>query len=309
MVKATKNRKNLFLFFKILLFLAVAILCYFQFSKIKFTKSIDEIELNLYPFIGMVLLLPMNYFFEWKKWRSVLNTIDTDLGSRTNFQAFMAGIVTGMLTPNMQGNFLGRMYYFPRRFRLNIILLTFWTNIGQFLIALIFGIISCSLIGVSVSQKMNDQFLVPLIVIVVIVAIIYFTVEKWNIGLRRFKFIRRFQGLIDNHQWFRLEVLLWGTLRYVVFSIQFWLSLIAFGGEPSLELILLVWQIYLWSTAAPSLILGKLFVRESIALWVLGGVGMGEMNIVFASLSIWVINLLIPTFIGIGVCKRETVKE
>lgn len=309
MVKATKNRKNLFLFIKILLFLAVAFLCYFQFSKINFTESFDKIELNLQPFIGMVLLLPLNYFFEWKKWSAVLDTIDTDVGIRTNFQAFMAGIVTGMLTPNMQGNFLGRMYYFPRRFRLNIILLTFWTNIGQFLIALIFGIISCLLIGVSVSQKMGYRFLVPLILIVIVVAIIYFTIEKWSIGLRRFKFIRRFQGLIESHRWFRLEVLFWGSLRYVVFSIQFWLSLLAFGGEPSLELLLLVWQIYLWSTVAPSLILGKLFVRESIALWVLAGIGMGEMNIVFASISIWVVNLLVPTLIGIGVCKRETVKE
>ena len=256
----------------------------------------------------MILLLPLNYFFEWKKWRAVLNTIDTDFGSKTNFQAFMAGIVTGMLTPNMQGNFLGRIYYFPRRFRLNVILLTFWTNIGQFLIALLFGLISCLLIGISVYQETDYQFALLLSGLVTFVLIIYKTKKKWNIGLRRFKFVRRFQRLIVLHPLFRLEVLLWGSLRYVVFSVQFLLSLAAFGGEPSFALLLLVWQIYLWSTIAPSLILGKLFVRESISLWVLGGIGLVEINILFASLSIWIVNLLIPTLIGIAVCKRETLE-
>lgn len=257
----------------------------------------------------MILLLPLNYFFEWKKWRAVINTIDTDFGSRNNFQAFMAGIVTGMLTPNMQGNFLGRIYYFPRRFRLNVILLTFWTNIGQFLIALLFGLISCLLIGISVYQETDSRFLILMGALVALVALIYFTVEKWRIGIKRWKFIRRFQELIEKHPLFRLEVLFWGSLRYIVFSVQFKFSLIAFGAEPTIELLLLVWQIYLWSTIAPSLILGKLFVRESIALWVLGGIGMAEINIVFASVSIWIVNLLVPTLIGIAVCKRETVGE
>src|SRR5690606_26603242 len=198
---------------------------------------------------------------------------------------------------------------FPRRFRLNVILLTFWTNIGQFLIALLFGLISCLIIGISVYHESEYPFVLMLAAVVLVVGLIYFTVEKWDVGLRRFKFVRRFQRLIVHHPLFRLEVLFWGSLRYVVFSVQFLLALVAFGGEASFVILLLVWQIYLWSTIAPSLILGKLFVRESIAIWVLAGIGLGEINIVFASLSIWTVNLLIPTLIGITVCKRETLEE
>lgn len=305
MVKATKNRRNLFLFFKILSLLAVATLCYFQFSKIKLDLSFYKAQFEIYPLLGMILLLPLNYFLEWKKWRAVLNTIDTDFGSKTNFQAFMAGIVTGMLTPNMQGNFLGRIYYFPRRFRLNVILLTIWTNVAQFLIALAFGLLSCAMIGISVYKESDNQFVVILGILVALVTIVYFTLEKWKIGFNKFKFVRRFQQLISKYPLFRLEVLLWGSLRYLVFSIQFLLALVAFGGEPSFEMLFLVWQIYLWSTIAPSLILGKLFVRESISIWVLSGIGLGELSIVIASLSIWIVNLLVPTVIGIIVCKKR----
>ncbi len=253
----------------------------------------------------MILLLPLNYFFEWKKWRAVLNTTDSIAPIKTDIQAFFAGIVTGMLTPNMQGNFLGRIYYYPRKFRLNLILLTLWTNIAQFLIALFFGFVSWAYIGVSVYKDADFRFMLLLGSIILLITIIYFTAEKWKLGFSKIKFIRRFQGVISNYPLFRIEVLMWGILRYIVFSFQFFLTLIAFGGEPSLELYLLVWQIYLWSTIAPSLILGKLFVRESIAIWVLAGLGMGDVNIIMASLSIWIVNLLLPTLVGIVVCKKR----
>lgn len=309
MVKATKNRRNLFLFFKILLLIAVAFMCYFQFSKLSLDQSLEDIQFTVYPFLGMVLLLPLNYFFEWKKWRAVLNTVDMNFGSKTNVQAFFAGIITGMLTPNMQGNFIGRMYYYPRKYRLTLILLTLWTNIAQFLIALVFGLISWSCIGLSIYKDIDDRFSLLLGILIIGVAIIYFTAEKWKLGFNKFKFVKRFKAIISKHPLFRIEVLLWGILRYIIFSIQFFLALVAFGGDATIELFLLVWQIYLWSTIAPSLILGKLLVRESIAIWVLAGIGIGDLNIIFASLSIWIVNLLFPTLLGIVICQKRTLEK
>lgn len=308
MVKATKNRKNLFLILKILLFIFVAVICVFQLKKLD-VDQIQSIQLSApWALIVMILLLPVNYFFEWLKWKAILKTFDTDFGNTTNFQSFMAGIITGMLTPNMQGNFLGRVYYFPRRFRSNVILLTLWSNLGQFIVALLFGFLSLIIIGSSGYMELNNTIVLILVLIIVLFLLIYFTVSKWSFRFKKWKFFQRFKDALINYPRIKLEILLLGILRYLVFSFQFLLIIHAFGGSFSIEMYLLVWQIYLWSTIAPSLILGKLFVRESIAIWVLSGIGVGEWNIIFASLTIWIVNLLIPTLIGILVCKKRTVE-
>lgn len=293
---------------KILLFILVAVICIFQLKKLD-VDQIQSIQLAApWALIGMILLLPVNYFFEWLKWKAILKTFDTDFGNTTNFQSFMAGIITGMLTPNMQGNFLGRMYYFPRRFRSNIILLTLWSNLGQFIIALLFGFLSLVIIDSSHYLELDTTITGILISIIIVFSFVYFTVAKWKLGFINWKFFQRFKNALSAHPSIKLEILFWGILRYLVFSFQFFLTIHAFGGSFSIEMYLLVWQIYLWSTIAPSLILGKLFVRESIAIWVLSGVGIGEWNIIFASLTIWIVNLLIPTIVGILVCKKRLVE-
>ena len=48
----------------------------------------------------------------------------------------------------------------------------------------------------------------------------------------------------------------------------------AFGAEWNLILIAAIWQVYLITMLAPSLFLGKIGVKESIALFVLGGLGL-----------------------------------
>ena len=59
------------------------------------------------------------------------------------------------------------------------------------------------------------------------------------------------------------------TLRHAVFTLQFYLVLIAFGVETSFELIFWIWQVYFWVTLSPSLLLGKIGIRESIAVIIL----------------------------------------
>lgn len=308
MAKATKNTKKLFLFFKITLAIAVGFLCFFQFKKINFS-DIASLEVNaVSSLILMIVLMPMNYFFEWLKWKAVLKTVDTNFGNRIHFQSFMAGIITGMLTPNMQGNFLGRMYYYPRKYRSTIILMTLWSNLGQFIIALLFGAIALSVIGTSNYLKLDSSILWLLIGMIAVLFCLFLTIDYWRIGEKRVRFFQRFKVALHQHQGVKFEILLWGSLRYFVFSFQFLLMLHAFGGDFSWEMYLLVWQLYLWSTIAPALILGKLFVRESIAIWVFAGLGLGEMNIIVASLMIWIVNLLIPTLIGIFVCQKSTVE-
>lgn len=302
----------LFLAIKIVLTVAVAVLCYFQFKSIDFSELNHDFDFHFLPAFGLILFMPLNYFFEWKKWNSIIDTLNIDLGTKTNFQAIMAGIITGMLTPNMQGNFLGRMYYFPRRNRISIVLLTIWSNLGQLIITLSFGLFSLFIFKASYLPQSQVAVWILLLFIVGFL-VIFFSFEKWIFGsknnwFQRIKWLKRMRFLLKENPKFRFEQLGWGTLRYLVFSFQFVLAFMAFGASFSWELVVLVFQIYLWTTLAPSIILGKLVVRESIAIWVMTSIGLDAWTIIAASLSIWVINLLVPTLFGIVICKQKTIE-
>jgi hypothetical protein len=79
----------------------------------------------------------------------------------------------------------------------------------------------------------------------------------------------------------------------------------AFEDATNMDTFLWIWQIFLWTTLVPSLWFGKLVIRESIALLVLGSVGFGQVEILTSSILIWIFNLAIPSLIGIIICKQN----
>lgn len=303
MRKSNQNSSKSFLIIKITLFIGLIILAVWKFEATFEEKSFS---INIVAPVFLVfsfLLVPLNYYFEWLKWREVLSEQKTDFGIKTNFQAFMAGIITGVLTPNMQGNFLGRMYYYPRKHRISIIILTLWTNLAQFLISLIFGLFSVLLIG-DLSGLIGD-YSILLISLLFLFFLIYFLFGQFQFDQPKWRWWKRLQNTMKRKGLFKLKILFFGTARYLVFALQFFLVLLAFGAEPITSTYLSIFQLYFWTTIAPSLILGKLVVRESIAVWLMGGLVLDEWSLILTSFLVWFINLFIPTIIGFVVCKRR----
>lgn len=288
-----------------LLFLFLII--YLQLKSMQWNDFNSFSAPSFLPVLLMICLLPLNYFLEWKKWSLILKRLEVKTTKSLEIQSFFAGLLTAILTPNMQGNFLGRIYYFSRQQRVAIILLTLWSNYLQFCVAVLFGVISIWAIGSDSYLPISFGIKIGLLLLVIISFLPVFIGSKIIPLFKRFKSVRRIQGLLDNHRAFSFQLLFFSSARYLVFSIQFFLVLYAFGGAFSFVTLLLVWQIYLWTTFAPSLILGKIVVRETIAVWVLAGIGIGSWNIIFTSLFIWFINLILPALFGFVVCKKRAI--
>lgn len=254
-----------------------------------------------------ILLIPLNWFVEWKKWSLTLTYAEISADSDIKKHSFFAGIVTGMLTPNMLGNFLGRIYYFQRSERISIIVLTLLGNFSQFVVSILIGIISI-LILQKLPIEMELSWILPgLVGIAFIVILIYFNFEllfKWFKGKAKvFHLIRN----LKNRRSFRWKLLLYSFLRHSIFTLQFIFVLGFFGEDISIDNILWVWQYYLWVTLAPSIFLGKLAVRETVAIWVLSVIGMSDLVVILSSLIIWTFNLLIPTLLSLFLIKRKMV--
>jgi hypothetical protein len=299
-----KKQRIIFIFLKMILFLLLLVFFYFQFKKINWNAETVYLEKPFFVLFAL-LLVPVNWFFEWLKWLFTVRVLQITVSRQTQKHAFLAGIVSGMLTPNMLGNFIGRIYYFERKYRVPLIILTLATNYAQFLASIIFGIVAIIILNVVPFEVDLSQLHVILYFVAFILLLIYFNFELLFKLVKNKTHLHLLIRKLTNRRSYRWKILLLSILRHFVFSIQFILVLHAFGIEFSVWNILWVWQVYLWVTLMPSLFMGKLAIRETISIWVLGFAGMGEISVLIASFLIWIMNLLIPTLIGLIVCKRK----
>ena len=309
MDKTIKNKGIFFLFLKLILLLGVSYLLYTQLASVKLEdwKTL-ELKHPIFLILSCVLLV-LNWGFEWLKWTNILKLINTNTSKKINFRAFMAGIATGLITPNMIGNFIGRMYYFKKELRPSIILMTLISSFSQFFSSIFFGLLSLFILnetpfGLTISIITIFTFLFCCLLLV-----FYFKFEKlkWSY-LTRKKHFSKVVEFIKSDKSFRMRLLVLSLGRHFIFTLQFWLMFNAFEDALSVDAFLWIWQIFFWTTLVPSLWFGKLVIRESIALLVLGSIGFGQVEILTASVLIWIVNLALPSLVSLFICRQNKIE-
>lgn len=304
MPKTNQIRRNIFQIVKLILFIGVVFLVYGQINKLKESDWVQfDVDQPLFLVLAFVLVFP-NIWLSYRKWKLSLSLVTPTTSLHIRTHSFFAGIVTGMLTPNMIGNFLGRFYYFSSRDRIPITMLTLYSNYAQFLASLTFGWIAFLLLGGLPFLSMDERLGWALGGAVGLAYLIYIGVDR----LVAWWFKRaQFRELLKGKKQYRWSLLALSYLRFLVFTVQFLFVLAAFGEPISWNSVFAIWVVYLMTLFTPSLFLGKIGVRESIALWVLTGFGMNGFSILFASLIVWSMNSLLPALVGLYLCKKPEV--
>lgn len=284
--------------------MAVGYLIYSQLNEIEPEKWEDFSIVRPSSLVIAVLLVIPNMWMAFKKWKVTLRVLEIADDRKRNVHSFFAGLVTGMLTPNMVGNFIGRLYYFETRHRGTITFLTLVSNYAQLLATVFFGMIATFVAG-EVYQLGDSWQMMSVFVTGSIVAFLcYFFIELALKLFKRSRFLMISRAILKENPSYRWKMIWWSTMRFMVFTTQFSLVLHAFGENLSTELILAIWQVYFITIMVPSLFLGKLGVKEAISLGILGALGLNELAIVFSSLIIWFVNSLGPALVGLIICGR-----
>ncbi len=304
MYKAIKNRQTIFNFLKLLAFVVLIIFMVQRFQHQDWNQQVIGLKHPFYLIIGF-LLIPLNWWTEWRKWNLSLDCAAVKREKSTRFHSFLAGMITGMLTPNMLGNFIGRVLYFERKYRIQLTLLTLIGSMSQFVVTMLVGAL-----GIMLLQKMPFSNAFGSLSYITISAaslaflFFYFRLEWLLKFFRKRTFVDGLLTILTNHKHIRLQMFALALVRHLIFTVQFACVLYAFGMEMNATSVLWIWQYYFWITLAPSLFLGKLGVRESVAVWVFAAAGMQELSVVIAAFSIWVMNLFIPTALSLVFLKR-----
>jgi len=309
LLKTKQNRKNIFNLAKLILFIGVLFLVYWQVSQFE-ASSWDNFKIsNPISLVVAVLFVFPNIWLAYYKWKTTLRLVAPNEKGKVIRQSFFAGVVTGMLTPNMVGNFIGRFYYFERIYRIPIILFTLLSNYAQFLASLTFGWFAILFVGEVYSIEPSKTLLVFLGSGLVVAYLLYFFIDNFLSRFKKKSYFLDFRDRLKKNRTFRSKILGLSLLRFLVFTLQFSLVLISFGEDIGIDSIMAIWQVYLLTMLIPSMFFGKIGVRESVALFVLTGIGMNEFAVLFASLVIWFVNSLSPAILGLIICKNDTKDE
>ena len=280
----------------------------FLFNSIKgidFFQLFDELHFHWIYLFFVILLLPLNWYFELIKWKVIADRVDK-VSQVKLIKSLLSGISSGLVSPNRLGNFIGRIFFFKPKSRVALTLGTLYSNFSQFLATINIGAITI-LILLVFNKQTDFKFLdFPLLWMFVFFGVILlFNILYFKVYLipKLFPILNRkrnlFQLFITKFKGVEFNLFFLSAFRFLVFTIQFCLVFAFLGVKIDSTILIGTVLIFFFTTIIPSLIFGKLGIRESVAVWIFTPFIENTLVILSASFLIWFINLAIPSLIGL----------
>lgn len=257
---------------------------------------------------AVLLLMLVNWSLEARKWQLSVRPVQA-LSFGHAFRAILTGVSFSVTLPNRIGEYGGRLMYLREGRRLKSISLTIVGSISQLLITIACGISGFLLLQQAlvasglVSQLLFRLVASGLVAILLLLTLLYFSagsIGRWVEGWRR---LRRYRYLLHSLKTFNVQLLLTllllSFLRYLVFIVQYYLLFVLFGVDASAGT---VWSVislmFLVMAVIPTIALVEVGLRGSISLQLMGLFTANSLGVVLASVSIWLINLVLPALAG-----------
>jgi len=258
---------------------------------------------------AVFLLMIVNWGIEAFKWKVSVQQVQ-EVKYSTAFKAILSGTSFSVTTPNRVGEYLGRVLYMNEGNRLKAISLTIAGSMSQLLVTLYMGTI-----GFFILQKPIEKaglipaaglqaMIVGVLLALLILTVFYFRLSWIIRWIDRLPKVRNYawllKGLEDFNATLLLKILSLSFLRFMVFLIQYFLLFRLFNVNVS-------WWEGLWAVSVSFLVMAviptialftDLGLKGKVNLGLIGLFSRNDLGIWVTSLSIWVINLIIPALAG-----------
>ena len=272
----------------------------------------------------LFILMIINWGIESLKWRLLINQAEK-ISFRRAFQAILGGLAVSIFTPNRVGEFFGRVFILKKTDPLKAILLTIVGSFSQLLVTIVLGSIAYVIFAPQYlpSVMLESTWLVRgfsltlgIISLVLIFAFFNISVLHRVSILIPLKYSERIKSSIDAMadcpKPLLLKTLMLSTLRYLVFSTQFYLAIRLMELNFTFpQCMLVIPVIYLVLAAIPTVALAEIGVRGSVSVFLFGllygTTGLdaeATLAVVSASTLIWLINIAVPSLAGVWVVFR-----
>lgn len=255
-------------------------------------------------FVLASALFFVNWGIETLKWRWLIQSVEP-LGWWPAFLSVMSGTTVSLFGPNRTGEFAGRALHFKHGNRIKAAVCSIPGNLAQLLVTLVMGCVALFHVE-SPFQEIGlktDTVLAWLFMVVLVLILIYGSLPmvRKRIGLSSFYGILKtfLEPVFNYSKSTLLKVLVWSFVRYMVFSTQFYLMLVACGVNMHwFDAFASIAVIYLFMAVIPGFAITEFTVRGSVALFLLAPLTANATGVLAASAALWLVNLVVPALIG-----------
>jgi hypothetical protein len=260
------------------------------------------------PILLATGLIPLNWGLEAAKWQLLSRKVE-QLSLVQAYRAVLVGVCLGFITPNRLGDYAGRIIELKSRHRLEALGGIFLGRFCQLLVTLTVGSGGLLYFAAGTWTLPVPGFLPAIVVSLAGMNLVaYFILFNPRLILRMLAgvpFLNRFISyLAIMGRYGAGEIALvwiWSALRYLVFMSQFLLLLSAFGIQIGLlPMAMGVAGTYLLKSVLPSVnAFADLGMRELSALYFFSLLGQDKVLVMSASLSLWLLNIALPSLLGL----------
>ena len=253
------------------------------------------------------LFAPLNWAFESLKWQVLAQKVEPISFSKA-CQGVLAGLAIGFVIPNNVGDAAGRIMSLQQDHRYKSVGAALLSNALQLFVTVLGGLLALLWFMMFENKFNTPAGLMAALALTSGLFFGFFLVRNTHQSFRFFKRYTWFQDIIkfieviDLYQVNELKrALMYAFLRYVTFTFQFYFLLITFNVQlPFVIALGCVMLVFLGKTLIPAFnFLSDLGVREFTSIYIFGLFGVTPSTIVIVTLSLWVINLLLPSLVGI----------
>lgn len=310
------TRKRITNFAKIIIGLGLVVFLTFYVEP----KSIYETykKADKIYFLVAFLLLPLNLGLQFFKWKILSKEY---FGINDNNKVWLSlfyGISGGIFTPMKSGEYFARALPYKNVKVLDVILATIVDKFIPIFFAILIGgtffiIFLKNLIRFSAESAFG--FIILYKIIVLVPLFLLFGSSSISQKMRKWlKTKRYFENIINRVAFVKmlssktlLKIIVISLLYHLTFTTQMSILLMAFSGESNFIMFFFIANLIIFAQIViPPIALGEVGVREGAAVYFLQNLGFIGAVGFNAAISLFFINLLIPSIIGLTLLlKRE----
>ena len=309
-----QSSKNISLIIK----LSIVILAfYFLYKKVFANENLIEMynwflntlrNQSFYPLAIVFLLMFLNWILDAIKWKYIIKKIEI-VSLWLSIKAVFLGITVSIFTPNRIGEFGGRIFCLKSADRIKGVIITILGNVAQLLVTIIFGSIAFLFYIKRFDSFFifHEKYYLLLIIIFIFLSSLIFLFINTSFLiqlLNKFSFLRKYKDYINVFSFFSkkelLNVILLSMLRYMVFSLQYFILLLFFEVDINFfDSLIMSSLVFFTISIIPTIAITEIGVRGSLAIYFFGLISSNNIGILTATFSLWIVNLVLPALIGI----------
>ncbi len=244
----------------------------------------------------------INWALEVFKWKILIKPHEP-ISFAQGSKAVLAGVTMSIFTPNRVGEFAGKIFFLQKADRIKALSSSIIGSFAQLCVTLFFGSIALCLFFLLSPYGDGYRTIASIVFFIIVLGIIVFYL--WPNKLKRITTLfvrwREYVEVFSSYSRRTLLIILQlSVLRYMVFSIQFFILLKLFlvNVDPGYVFISIA-ATFLGITLVPTITITEIGVRGSAALLFFGQFSDNVSGIIMASFTLWLINIVVPALIGL----------